>query len=384
MPLYHSSAALLATCASLFAGSTQALGRKFNTKNFWAEVRASNATMIQYVGETLRYLLAAPPQHDPATGECLDKRHKVHLAFGNGLRPDVWSRFKERFGIETIAEFYASTEGPLGLWNLSSNSFASGAMGRHGWIYRAITSFSSAIVEVDADTEKPWRDPQTGFCRRVAVRHPGELLAKLPADEPERRYQGYYGNESASQAKVLRDVFSKGDMWYRTGDVVREDSEGRFYFHDRIGDTFRWKSENVSTAEVSEAMGMHPSVREANVYGLPLPNHDGQAGCAWVWLDAADAETLSSLARHVRSTLPSYAQPLFIRVHSGGTEPPAGQLTGTNKQQKHNLRAAGVKPSSAGGSDDSGLGTLYWLRGDAYVPFELEQWRDLAAGKVKL
>ncbi|KAK3182558.1 long-chain fatty acid transporter fat1 [Lecanicillium sp. MT-2017a] len=378
MPLYHSSAALLSFCATVVSGSTQALGRKFSTKTFWTEVRESGATGIQYVGETLRYLLAAPPQIDPVTGESLDRAHNVKAAFGNGLRPDIWNKFKARFGVETIAEFYAATEGTLGTWNVSKNDLTAGAIGRNGWLYRALLGPGVAIVEVDWDKDQPWRDPETGFCKRLPSGQPGEMLFRLPADDLERRFQGYYNNPKATASKVLRSVFVKDDAWFRTGDVTSWDSEGRVYFNDRIGDTFRWKSENVSTNEVSYAVGLHPSVREANVYGVELPHHDGRAGCVAINFDRApDADVLRSLAAHVRDTLPKYAVPLFLRVvdQVGG----GAQTTGTNKQQKHLLRAAGVKPEAI--KDGS---VLYWLKDGSYVPFGDKEWKELEGGRVKL
>lgn len=379
MPLYHSSAAILGFTNSVLESSTTAIGRKFSTKNFWNEVRESGATSIQYVGETLRYLLAAPPQHDPETGECLDRKHNVRVAFGNGLRPDIWNEFKDRFGIEAVCEFYAATEGTLATWNLSKNDFTAGAIGRNGWIYNMVMSYSVALVEVDWDSDMPLRDPRTGRCRKPCSGEPGEMLFQLPSKDPFKRFQGYYGNQRATESKVVRDVFRKGDVWFRTGDVVRWDADGRVYFHDRIGDTFRWKSENVSTAEVSHAVCLHPEVKEANVYGVSLPHHDGRAGCSAVFLSGEPTpETMRSLAEHVRSSLPKYARPLFLRV-MGGEVGSGAQMTGTNKQQKHVLREAGVKPS-----EDPALGTVYWLTEDTYAPFVDEDWRALDAGKVKL
>lgn len=378
MPLYHSSAALLSFCSTILAGSTQALGRKFSTKLFWKEVRESNATMIQYVGETLRYLLAAPPEHDPVTGECMDKSHKVTVAFGNGLRPDIWNAFKDRFGIDTVLEFYAATEGPFGLWNLSRNDHSAGAIGRSGLVYGGLQALNLAIVQVDWALQLPRRDGKTGFCARVKAGDPGELICKLDAENINQRYQGYYGNQGATTSKIMRDVFKTGDAWFRTGDVTRWDADGRMYFMDRIGDTFRWKSENVSTVEVSEAMGRHPSVREANVYGVHLPHHDGRAGCAAIALgERPNEDVLRSLAGHVKSALPRYAQPLFLRVlkEVGG----AAQTTGTMKQQKHMLRQAGVKPGAQHVEGD-----VYWLKGDAYVPFRDQDWQELEAGRVSL
>ncbi|KAF4983533.1 hypothetical protein FZEAL_1068 [Fusarium zealandicum] len=377
MPLYHSSASVLSFGATIIAGSTQALGRKFSTKTFWSEVRESGATSIQYVGETLRYLLAAPPQYDPVTGECLDKKHNVSVAFGNGLRPDIWNEFKERFGIEGICEFYAATEGTFGTWNLSKNDLTAGAIGRNGWIYNLVMGFSVALVDVDLDTDMPRRNPRTGRCTKVRSGDPGEMLFRLPSNDPYGRFQGYYGNKAATEAKVLRDVFSKGDAWFRTGDMVRWDSDGRIFFHDRIGDTFRWKGENVSTAEVSEALCKHADVKEANVYGVELPHHDGRAGCAAVHLASEPtSETMQALATHVRSELPKFARPLFLRVvkELGG-----GQITGTMKQQKHTLREAGVRP----GGDES-MGDVYWLKGEEYVAFTEKDWSEMEGGRVKL
>ncbi|PNP46104.1 hypothetical protein TGAMA5MH_02139 [Trichoderma gamsii] len=393
MPLYHSSAAILSLCSTLVAGSTQALGRKFSTKTFWDDCRASKATAIQYVGETLRYLLAAPPQIDPVTGENLDRKHNVRLAFGNGLRPDVWDRVKDRFGIETVAEFYAATESPGSAWNVSSNDLGRGAIGRSGWLHSLITNSAAALVEVDHDTDAPWRDPVTNLCRRVKPGEPGEMLYRLPPEDVQERFQGYFNNPGASNSKILRDVFAPGDAWFRSGDILRRDPSGFTFFSDRIGDTFRWKSENVSTAEVSQAIGLHPAVREANVYGVQLPHHDGRAGCAAICFDTPvpDETTLRSLADHVKASLPRYARPLFLRlVREVGV---GSQTTGTNKQQKTSLRAAGVKPKlktateTEDGSDASKeeeVADIYWLKGNTYVPFREKEWRELEGGRVKL
>lgn len=386
MPLYHSSAAILAFSTCLNASITLVISRRFSARNFWKEVRANNATIIQYVGETLRYLLAVPPEIDPKTGEDLDKKNNVRIAFGNGLRPDIWNRFKERFNIETIGEFYAATEGTSGSWNLSTNDFSAGAVGRNGKIAQLILGRGLAFVEVDHETEAPWRDPKTGFCKRVPRGEPGELLYALDPQDPAQSFQGYYKNSKATEGKILRDVFAKGDAWYRTGDTIRWDDDGLWYFSDRIGDTFRWKSENVSTAEVAEVLGGHPDVQEANVYGVALPHHDGRAGCAALVLkNAAPAidfsaavpepsqKTLDSFASYVIKNLPRFAVPLFLRITSGM------QATGNNKQQKHTLRVEGVNPSLIDSKD-----RLYWLQGDRYIPFGQKDWGRLNAGQVKL
>ena len=375
MPLYHSAGSLLGCMNTLGAGAAICIGRKFSTKLFWPEVRAANATVIQYVGETCRYLLAAPPLLGP-NGENLDKDNKVRLAFGNGLRPDIWNKFKERFDVPEICEFYAATEGAGGAWNLSRNDFTKAAIGKTGTIASALMNRSSAIVEVDWEAEEPLR-LASGFCKPVPVGSPGELLYQLDAADIGAKFQGYFNSQEATNSKVLRNVLTKDDVWFRTGDVVSRDREGRTFFVDRIGDTFRWKSENVSTNEVSEVLGYHPSVLEANVYGVELPHHDGRAGCAAVVLSEGISEALmDGLATHVK-LLPRFAQPVFLRVTKGGP------VTGTNKQQKHVLRKEGVDLALVR-SGDQHEDVLYWLQDGKYVPFTEKDLERLRGGGVKL
>ncbi|ERT01341.1 hypothetical protein HMPREF1624_02585 [Sporothrix schenckii ATCC 58251] len=375
MPLYHSSACLFCLGPVLFSGTTMALGQRFSNKTFWQDVRKFNATAIQYVGETCRYLLAAPPQIDPETQENLDAKHNVRVALGNGLRPDVWNRFKTRFGIEAIAEFYGATEGTFATFNLSRNDFTMGAVGRNGWLYELAVGNNVAFVSMDWAAEAPVRDPATGFCRRCSRGEPGELIFRLPETNIEERFQGYYGNKAATESKIMRSVFRKGDAWFRTGDVMVRDDEGRTYFHDRIGDTFRWKSENVSTAEVAAVVGLHPDVVEANVYGIAVPSHDGRAGCvALVLRGPPTPEFLQSLMAHIEKGLPRYAQPLFLRI----VEDSSAHTTGTNKQQKHVLREQGAEPDKVAGD------AVFWLQNGKYVPFGRSDWKSLEAGQVRL
>ncbi|KAK0721104.1 hypothetical protein B0H67DRAFT_578144 [Lasiosphaeris hirsuta] len=378
MPLYHSSASCIGVASVLFAGAAVSLGRRFSTKTFWKEARETKATGFLYVGETCRYLTVTPAEIDPVTGENLDKKHNVRIAMGNGLRPDVWDKFKERFGIDTIFEFYAATEGALGLWNLSRNDFAKGAIGRYGVLSKAFVASRSAIVRLDFETEAPWRDPRTGFCQRAHTGEAGELVVQLPSDDVGARFQGYFGNSAATDSKIARGVFRPGDAWFRSGDVLRWDGvgDGRLYFSDRIGDTFRWKSENVSTAEVAQALGTHPAVLEANVYGVQLPHHDGRAGCVALAIDQplASEELLASLAKHARDNLPKYAVPLFLRI----VQDVGLQNTGTNKQQKNGLRNQSVDPAKMLGD------SVFWLRDGTYAPFGQKEWRAMEGGDVKL
>lgn len=366
MPLYHTAGSVLGFCTCLASGATLSLGNKFSTKTFWPEVVSTKATAIQYVGETCRYLLSAPPSP-------LDKTNLVRLAFGNGLRPDIWNRFKERFGIEAVAEFYSATEGASGTWNYSKNDFSRGAVGRAGSFGRLVTGSTTAIVEMDFESELPYRDPSTGFCKIVPKGSPGELLYKLDAEDVSIKFQGYYNNPSSTESKILRNVLEQGDAYFRTGDIMSHDSEGRTYFNDRIGDTFRWKSENVSTSEVSECLGLHPRVVEANVYGVEIPHHDGRAGCVAVVLEGKiDDGLMRDLARWVER-LPRFARPVFVRVVKGEMV-----ITGTNKQLKHVVRKEGVDPEKVGQDE------LWWLKGSEYVRFGKKDWDDLSGGVVKL
>lgn len=293
----------------------------------------------------------------------------------------MWPRFKERFGIETIQEFYAATEGPAAMWNKSRNSFTQGAVGSNGALATIVVGAKAKVVVLDFESNTVIRDPKTGLCIPVKPGEPGELVYKLDEKDIESQFQGYYGNNKATSSKILRDVFVKGDAYFSTGDVMRKDSEGRWYFCDRIGDTFRWKSENVSTAEVSEVLGKISSISEANVYGVEIPGHDGRAGCAALTLNddmpSVDEKVLQELSKHAFAGLPRYAIPLFLRVMRAETS--AANRTGTNKQQKHNLRNEGVNPGVVGDE-------LYWLPPGTrdYKRFGGEEWKALGAGTVKL
>ncbi|KDE05315.1 hypothetical protein MVLG_04346 [Microbotryum lychnidis-dioicae p1A1 Lamole] len=359
MPLYHSTAMLLAIGAAWNAGATVIIGRKFSASTFWKDVRESNANVIQYVGEVLRYLLALPPS-------ALDKEHNVKLAYGNGCRPDVWNKFRDRFGVDVISEFFASSEGNGSLYNYNGNNFGAGAVGHEGTLAGWARRVKQAIVKVDSLTEEPYRN-EKGFCVRTEDDEPGELLCQIDPDSPFMSFAGYYGNDGATEKKIMRDVFSKGDAYFRTGDLLSRSKEGFYYFADRLGDTFRWKSENVSTTAVSEAMGA--IVDEANVYGVLVPSHEGRAGCAAI--PATPQVDFEKLSVHVQKVLPKYAQPLFIRIVQ------KMESTGTEKQLKVVLRNEGVDPAKV--SDP-----VYWLSGGKYKPFTKTEWESLQGGKFKL
>ncbi|KAK4231664.1 Isopenicillin N epimerase component 1 [Podospora fimiseda] len=368
MPYYHGTGGINAL-AQLLCGNTLCIAPRFSVSNFWPDIVASRATWFVYVGETLRYLLAAPPSP-------LDRQHNVRSIYGNGLRPDVWDRFKERFGIIQIFEFFNSSEGMLSLDNPSKNSFTAHAVGHHGFLQRWKYHDYYVPVAVDTETGEIARDPKTGWAYRMPYDVGGEILVRVPF---ERTFPGYWKDPEASEKKFVRDVFEKGDCFYRTGDALRRDSEGRWFFLDRLGDTFRWKGENVSTAEVSEVLGRYPGVLDANVYGIQLPGHDGKAGAAAIYIDPALKEAFDhqDLLRHARTHLPRYAVPLFLRH----VEAPSS--THNNKQNKLPLKQEGVHPDKVAPSDK-----VFWIekhgKGTTYIPFTREDWNDLHVGKAKL
>ncbi|KAH7122390.1 hypothetical protein B0J11DRAFT_531371 [Dendryphion nanum] len=326
MPLYHGTG-LTTAVSCMVSGVTLCIGKKFSTSRFWTDMRDSRSTAFVYVGETARYLLANPPSEN-------DRNHKARVMFGNGMRPDVWHRFVERFGIETVAEFFNSTEGVFGIMNISRGPYTATSVGHHGLISRYAFRNTYIPVEIDIETNKIWRDPKTGFAKRKPYEEGGEILVQIPN---EKSFVGYYGNPEATAKMFERNVFKKGDLFYRTGDALRRTTDGRWFFMDRLGDTFRWKSENVSTAEVSEVLGHFPGIVEANVYGVEVPGHDGRAGCAAISIDPAQRSTFdfNALLQHCRAKLPKYAVPVFIRVLNAIT------TMHNNKQNKVPLRNDG-------------------------------------------
>src|SRR6516164_823506 len=268
LPMYHTAGGLLATGPLLIAGGSVAIREKFSAREFWDDVARWNCTIFQYIGEFCRYLANSPPHPK-------ERSHKLRLACGNGLRPDVWPDFKRRFGIPHIIEFYAATEGNVSLFNFEDKE---GAVGRIPWFLEA--RFPTKVVRFDLDTQQPIRNPQ-GFCIECATDEPGEVIGKIlkDASKPGARFEGY-ATATETERKILHDVFVKGDSWFRTGDLMRKDADGYFYFVDRIGDTFRWKGENVSTTEVEETISQFPGVEGINVYGVKIPGRDGRAGMA--------------------------------------------------------------------------------------------------------
>ena len=297
LPLYHSVGGVVAVGALLVRGGSVVVRERFSAREFWDDVTRWDCTLFQYIGELCRYLADAPPH--PA-----ERAHRLRLACGNGLRADVWTKFQSRFGIPRILEFYAATEGNVSLYNVE------GKVGAVGRVPPFLTHrFPLALVKFDTATAEPERDA-AGRCRRCAVGETGEAIGKIADDGGSGAFEGYT-SAADSDRKILRDVFAPGDAWFRTGDLMRMDASGFLYFVDRIGDTFRWKGENVSAAEVAAALAEFPGIAAATVYGVAVPGADGKAGMAAIVADAA--LDLTSLHEHLTRRLPRYARPLFLR-----------------------------------------------------------------------
>ena len=359
LPLYHSVGGVVATGAPLVSGGSVVIAEKFSARTFWDDVVRWDCTLVQYIGELCRYLLKAPPSDN-------DTAHRVRLACGNGLRADVWEAFQARFAIPRILEFYAATEGNFSLYNVEGKP---GAIGRIPSFMTA--RFSAAVVRHDTETELPLRDAD-GFCQRCAPDEPGEAIGRIAAGEGANagRFEGYT-TAADSAKKVLRDVFAKGDAWFRTGDLMRLDRQGYFAFVDRIGDTFRWKGENVATTEVAAVLAAAPGLVEAIVYGVPVPGADGKAGMAALVTDAAfDPATLRT---HLAAHLPLYAWPVFLRLRK------TLAVTETFKQKKGDLAAEGFDPAATIDPlfvHDAGQG--------GYVPLTAAAHARLIAGAMRL
>ncbi len=328
LPMYHTVGGVVATGAMLASGGATVIREKFSAREFWDDVVRWDCTLFQYIGELCRYLVNAPA----SPGE---SRHRVRLACGNGLRPDVWPAFRQRFGIPEILEFYAATEGNCTLFNFESRE---GAVGRLPWFLAR--RFPIKVVRFDVETEQPVRNAG-GFCIECEANESGEVIGRILNDpaKPGSRFEGY-AEKAATESKILRDVFEPGDAWFRSGDLMRKDRNGYFFFVDRVGDTFRWKGENVATSEVSETITAFPGIKEANVYGVTLPGHDGKAGMAAVVAD--DGLDLAALRRHLQAELPAYARPMFLRLAAGL------DVTGTFKLKKGALAREGFDPAACG------------------------------------
>lgn len=358
LPLFHSVGGIVAPCSMLAAGGSVVIAEKFSASNFWPDIVRHDCTLFQYIGELCRYLLKAPPSE-------YENRHRLRLVCGNGLRGDIWDDFQSRFAIPRILEFYAATEGNFSLFNVEGRP---GAIGRIPPLLAH--RFPAGLVKLDPDSGAPLRNDD-GFCIACARGEVGEAIGRIgKADEGGGRFEGYT-DASETEKKILRDVFVKGDAWFRTGDLMRLDDKGFFHFVDRIGDTFRWKGENVATSEVNDAVRDFTGVVDATTYGVTIPGTDGRAGMSAIVVN--EGFDIEALPAHLAQRLPLYARPVFIRISR------ELDATETFKQKKGELAREGFDP---GAIEDS----MFMLepKSGAYVALDSGAFAQIVDGMVRL
>ncbi|MDG1113803.1 MAG: long-chain-acyl-CoA synthetase [Pseudomonadales bacterium] len=352
LPLYHGTGLMVGAGAAMVSGASMFIRRKFSASNFLPEVRAHGCTLLVYIGELCRYLSNTEAQAG-------DDKNPLRSMMGNGMRPDVWLGFKKRFGISRIAEFYGASEGNVAFANLMNRDCTVG-----------MTSAEVALVEYDVDNDEIVRDA-AGRCVLVKPGDPGLLLGKITEDTV---FEGYTDPE-ATEKKIVRSALENDDAWFNSGDLMRTVDVGftlgypHYQFVDRVGDTFRWKSENVSTNEVGEIINGFDQIKFCNVYGVEIPGTDGRAGMAAVTLqDGVSALDVEAFSTFLRSELPGYAVPLFVRIQ------PDIDVTGTFKMVKGDLRKQAYDIRSF---EDPVYALL--PGSDRYAPFDLEMLEKIDA-----
>ncbi|RFU26976.1 hypothetical protein B7463_g9372, partial [Scytalidium lignicola] len=352
MPLFHGTSIFTGLCYGVGVSGTLCIAKKFSASGFWRDVHDSRATRIFQ----------------------FDRNHNCIAALGNGLQREVWDKFRSRFGVPEIREFYRSTEGLSKYDNISINSWGAGCLGFVGPITRLVEK-DTFIVKYDHDREDIYRDPKTGRCVLAAVNEPGEIIGRVPSMAG---YPDYYLNPSATDAKLVKDVFKPGDLWQRSGDLAMIDSEGWVHFRDRIGDTYRWKGENVSSQEIRLIVAEVEEIVDVVVYGFKLQKYDGQAGAAAIKLNARnpalEGKVIQKLHMHLLSKgVPSYAIPRLVRITDDM------ETTATFKHLKNAMQNRKWCDKEATHND-----TVYWLDETVYRRLEEHHWKSIEAGEAKL
>jgi acyl-CoA synthetase (AMP-forming)/AMP-acid ligase II len=379
MPLFHGTTFFGGFCYSLGNSGCFCLGRKFSARNYWKEVSESRATKILYVGELCRFLLATPPSN-------WDKKHSVMVAMGNGMQKDVWIEFQKRFDVKEVREFYRSTEGLVKFDNQHFRGRrGAGKVGYLGPLRKHFLDKNQYLVRFDYDTEQPIRDPKTGFCQVASKGEPGEAIARILNMAT---YTNYHNNTSATEQKLLRDVFEKGDVWQRSGDLLVQESDNWVKFVDRIGDTYRWMGENVSAGEIRGLISELPGVKDAVVVGKRLGKYDGQAGAAMIVLDptekgAVDEKSfMTNLWKNLRAKgVPRYAVPRLVMVRN--------ELVDVGDTFKHAKMVVKNIAWGTSGGDATAKTRQYYLHMDGdkdpvFQPLDTAVWARIEEGKAKL
>ncbi|XP_042341828.1 long-chain fatty acid transport protein 1-like [Plectropomus leopardus] len=338
LPLYHSAGTIMGVGQCLLFGLTVVIRRKFSASRFWDDCVKHNCTVIQYIGEICRYLLAQPVRSS-------EEHHQVRLALGNGLRPSVWEEFVQRFRIRRVGEFYGATECNCSLLNID------GKVGACGFNSRILPSFYPIrLVRVEEEENGELLRDSQGLCVPCLPGEPGMLVGRINSTDPLRRFDGY-ADKDCTNRKIAHNVFKMGDSAYVSGDILVMDEYGYMYFRDRSGDTFRWRGENVSTTEVEGVLSHLLGHTVVAVYGVSVPGVEGKAGMAAIAHTDGQFD-LEAFLIAVQKALPSYARPVFLRLM------PSVDTTGTFKIQKTRLQREGYKPQD---SDEK----IYFLNGRA-------------------
>ena len=356
LPIYHSNGGMVGVGSAWATGMSMVIREKFSASKYFKDCQTHNCTIGIYIGECCRYILNSPPRGS-------DKNHPVRLMIGNGLRPDIWQPFVDRFNVK-MGEFYGSTEGNANLFNPIGKV---GAIGYLPPLLRKI--YPVKFVKFNQETEELVRDVR-GFCIECNYDEAGEAIGYINDNDATRRFDGYT-NKDANEKKIAHDVFAKGDKWFRTGDLLKMDREGFVYFVDRIGDTFRWKGENVATTEVAEVMSQVKGINDVNVYGVKIGELDGRAGMAAI--QSNDELEFTNLYQVLSEQLPPYARPLFLR------ELPESDLTGTFKHKKVKLRDEGFNPTE--------IGDQLYFRNDeekTFIKLNASLYEEIVNGKLKI
>ncbi|XP_067587733.1 long-chain fatty acid transport protein 6 isoform X1 [Pseudorca crassidens] len=357
LPLYHSAGSLLGIGGCIELGATCVLKKKFSASQFWNDCKKYNVTVFQYIGELCRYLCKQPKREG-------EKDHRVRLAVGNGIRSDVWREFLDRFGNIKMCELYGATEGNIFFMNHTGKI---GSVGRANFLHKLFFAFD--LIKYDFQKDEPIRNEHS-WCSRVKKGEPGLLISPVNAKNP---FFGYAGNRKQTEKKLLCDVFKKGDVYFNTGDLMVQDQENFLYFWDRIGDTFRWKGENIATTEVADIVGMLDFIQDTNVYGVSVPDYEGKAGMASITLKPNMSLDLEKVYEQVVTFLPAYACPQFLRIQE------KMETTGTFKLQKFRLVEEGFSPLKI--SDP-----LYFMDKlkKSYIPLTKEIYDQIVLGEIKL
>ncbi|RFS33947.1 long-chain-acyl-CoA synthetase [Acinetobacter cumulans] len=352
LPLYHATGTVVCWCGVIAGAATLAIRRKYSTSSFWKDVQKFDASAIGYVGELCRYLMDAPPSD-------LEKGHRVTKMIGNGMRPNIWDKFKERFGIEEVLELYASSEGNVGFSNVFNFDNTVG-----------FSPTPYAVIQFDKEKNEPIRNKK-GWCIKVKKGEVGLLVGKITRRSP---FDGYTDPEK-NKSVIIKDMFKHGDAYFNTGDLVRDIGFRHAQFVDRLGDTFRWKGENVSTTEVENMVSEYSKISEAVVYGVEIPNTNGRAGMAAITLHpnaVLDEQDCKDMLVEFKKCLPAYAVPLFLRIQQ------QVETTGTFKYQKSKLKEQGFDPEKT--SDR----ILVWLpNSDAYCDLTADILSNINAYKYR-